>query len=229
MSSLCDQVDRGFRRRDDQWIEKIFNQYSTMTSPTTSEKLIPKESLACALNELSIFMDDSNASHLFTEMDVNNDGGLSSDEFKRTVHVAYERVLGPYELWARSLPLAQILADALPSPTGVLHKDRHLRFVSNFQGSEIEEVVRAFATGLKRMLQESCSVLKQAYEEMDRNKGAGAGDKFEVFTASCGRIQDFHKGMTQRVGKFILPSPRNSSTNKNSCLQGYQISTSSKE
>ena len=140
MSSLCDQVDRGFRRRDDQCIEKVFNQYSTIKSPTSVETLIPKESLARALNELSISVDETSVSHLFTEMDVNNDGGLSSDEFKRTVNVAYERVLGPYELWARSLPLAQILADALPIPTGVsgaLQKDGHLRFVSNFQDVDI--------------------------------------------------------------------------------------------
>ena len=69
--------------------------------------------------------------------------------------------------------------------------------------------MKAFAAGLKRQLVESCDVLKQAYDEMGRNKAVGTGDKFEVFTASCGRIQDFHKGMTERVGQSMLAPYQN--------------------
>ena len=178
----------------------VFKQYSTMMEPTTKEQLIPSDSLKSALSDLSIIVDD--ASQLFTEMDVNNDGGLSLEEFTRTVRVAYERVLGPYELWARSLPLNEILADALlkPTDTADVNKDKHLRFVSNFQEADVDVVVKAFSKGLKRMLMESCSVLKQAYIEMDKEKPAVVGGKFEVFTARCGRINDFHVGMTERVG-----------------------------
>jgi hypothetical protein len=198
--SLCQQVDRGFQRRDEDNINLVFKKYSTMIEPTTKEQLIPTDSLKSALSDLNIVVDD--ASQLFTEMDVNNDGGLSLEEFTRTVRVAYERVLGPYELWARSLPLNEILADALlkPTDTADVNKDKHLRFVSNFQEADVDVVVKAFSKGLKRMLMESCKVLNQAYIDMDKQKPAVAGGKFKVFTAMCGRIKDFHVGMTERVG-----------------------------
>ena len=165
-----------------------------------------KENLASSLNELSIDIEQAHALQLFTEMDVNNDNGLSLEEFTKAVHVAYERVLGPYELWARSLPLSQILADALPiSTSNAGEKDNHLRFVSEMDSNTIDEVVKAFAYGLKRMLQDNCTLLKKAYAKMEENQNAlGAGDKFEVYIAKAGRIEDFHKGMTELVGMSII-------------------------
>ena len=162
--------------------------------------MILKENLASSLNELSIIIEEAHALQLFTEMDVDNDNGLSLEEFKRTVQVAYERVLGPYELWARSLPLSQILADALPMSTrNNGQKDNHLRFVSEMDSTKIGAVVKAFSYGLEIMLRDKCNLLKKAYAEMDKNKNVlSSGEKFNIATA--GRIEDFHRGMTELIG-----------------------------
>ncbi len=54
-------------------------------------------------------------------------------------------MLGPYDLLARSLPLDEILVDALLKPTDAaaadVNKDKHLRFVSNFREADVDVVV----------------------------------------------------------------------------------------
>ena len=215
---LKEQVRDGSRRRNSGEIKKIFEKFGKdidqgQDKPNRILKLIEKADLPRALDDLNIHLDDSQAKQLFDEMDIDFNAGLDEKEFERAVHAACERMPGPYELWTRSLPVAQILADALPKPTNASEEDSHLRFVSNLNDHEIEEVVAAFAEGVSLMLKESCTKLREAYEAIKKKKDEEERNptkkgKFNVFTANCGTIRNFHEGMTERVGVSQPPSPR---------------------
>jgi hypothetical protein len=157
------------------------------------------------LKDLHIYIDDDKAEQLFNEVDVDGNRVLDFDEFEQAVKMACERLPTPYELWTRTLPLAAILADALPKPFAEAREgeDSHLKFVSSLSESEQSDVVDAFAEGVKAMLKQSCTCLKNAYEQM-ATKSVTKDGKFNVFDAafeaSCGTISNFHEGMTGRVG-----------------------------
>ena len=56
-------------------------------------------------------------------------------------------------------------------------------------------------TGLKRMVSKASAELRQSFEAADKSKlQEQMADKFKVVTMSTGRIDDFHAGLSGRVG-----------------------------
>jgi hypothetical protein len=114
--------------------------------------------------------------------------------------------------WARSLPLADVLLDALPRPS--IDDPRHpLRAISELSSSDLSVVVRGFAEGLERTLKESVEVLHQAFLAYDANVARAskgrvcAARKFEhPPEMKCGDIEDFHKTLDGRIGVNSPPS-----------------------
>jgi hypothetical protein len=195
------QVKRGFRRRDDAEIESVFHKYATSSSGPGSVHHIKKDRLLVALKEFDASIGDitredvSREDAIFRSLDRNGDGILDLSEFKQAV-----KTPSALEEWAQSLPLAQLLVDAIPKKVG---RD-HLRVTSGLTTEDVDEVCDGFSAGLRRILNESVGQLKAAFESMDRARENPAGGKFRVDLPPnklrCGSIEDFHKGLSSRIG-----------------------------
>jgi hypothetical protein len=103
--------------------------------------------------------------------------------------------------WARALPLAELLADALPRRAG---KDPLLA-LAGLTGEELGAACQALRGGLERLLRQALGELRAAVRAGEARQqgdaaGGGGGGKFSVIPVSCGGIADFHAGVEARTG-----------------------------
>ena len=200
---LKEQVDAGFRKRDFKSIESVFKQYA-VTDRKTSIAHIEKKNLLIALKEFDAIPDVSNADlckedFLFRSLDRNQDGILSLDEFVQAVQAP-----SPLDEWASSLPLPQILVDAIPRKVG----GDHLRDLGLLKPEDINNIADAFAYGVKRVLLEYKERLAESFSQMDKDATSATmqeGEPYTKFQAEsrklrCGNIDDFYLGMSSRIG-----------------------------
>jgi hypothetical protein len=87
-----------------------------------------------------------------------------------------------------------------------------LRVVSALSPSQIDALCVAFLDGLKVLVTNQISDLKKSLRAMDDLAASASNDaskKFEIFGMSCGKINDFHDGLSGRVGELSPcdPSP----------------------
>jgi hypothetical protein len=184
------KVDLAFKRRDEIYLKKLFEQHWDDDIPA-----VKKEKLQQVFNEVGIRFDSVEHVDTFLEsMDITGDGVLDFEEFKRALWFP-----GPIEQWAKTVPLAQLLSSSIPLQEDV----NALRALSRFSSEDIELTCESFLFGLKRMLTEHIEALKRSFavQDMKTAEFDQAGAKFEVFTLSCGKIKDFHMGISGRVGK----------------------------
>jgi hypothetical protein len=133
----------GFRRRNEQFVEEIFNQYKSPYSDGLS-----KASLAQALRDLGIVCASaSDVDSLFYALDLNKDSAISLSEFLRVISKPSK-----IEQWATTLPLAALLADCMPS------KDEAdpVRDLSNLRSAGIKAISACFSEGLVQLLRYVC-------------------------------------------------------------------------
>jgi hypothetical protein len=144
---------------------------------------------------------------LFRTFDRNQDGFINMNEFAQAIQAPC-----PREEWARTLPLAQLLADALPRSAG----DDSLRTAGQLTQEEIDAVADGVAYGLRRVLREQVGQLYESFASMDFNAasspegGTVAASKFQfdVPKLRCGSIVDFHNGLASRIGRTHSLSAR---------------------
>ncbi len=106
----------------------------------------------------------------------------------------------------RSLPLAEVLFDALPRPRP--GDTRHpLRVIAELSPAELALTARGAAVGLERLLRECAGELQRGFRAFDAKLAASkklracAARKFEAPTEmKCGTIDDFHAGLEGRIG-----------------------------
>jgi hypothetical protein len=195
---LSEQVSAGFDRRSViesvESIKAIFDQHKD-----SSTNLIMPKSLGPALRCVSVNLHETEISKRFASSDLNKDGGLDLQEFSSLVAMP-----SPVEEWARSLPLAQIVADAMPRNDCL--SNEQLRSLSKISQDQLDKSCDAIIEGVRRSLQEQLAVLKRAYEKMDNQAAAVrvSNDKFQIVSMSVGNINDFHKGLAARIGNHSL-------------------------
>jgi hypothetical protein len=159
---------------------------------------LPRCNLRAALNDLDLEVTEEEASDLYLEFDTDKADGLDVNEF--ALLVKRPRRL---DEWARSLPLAEVVADSLPRKLGV----DPLRVLSNMTSDDLAASLEALQQGLQRMLKQAHAELKEAFKASDARQHLGAGDggsKFSVIAMSCGTISDFHAGVEARIGASLL-------------------------
>ncbi len=173
-------------------MQQVFDRHS---DPAT--ELILASALGPALRDLDVAVDEEDVDQIFKAADLNKNGGLDFHEFWTLVGMP-----SPIEEWVRSLPLAQLVADAMPRIDG--KREDQVRHLSSITESQLEESFAVLMDGLKRMLRESLAALKVSYATWDRATTAdnGAALKFQISTMSVGNISNFHEGLAARIGEF---------------------------
>ena len=135
--ALISQVESGLKRRQDALLHQIFESMFDRKSNKISVERLPDafRSLAHASGEVDSYLHDFSDLIGYSDM-------LDFNEFKQAVLKATA-----IEQWASTLPLPQLLADALPREKG----QNPLKLVSELSEEQISNVCRAFLVGLTQV------------------------------------------------------------------------------
>jgi hypothetical protein len=208
------------------FLEQLYKMHGALDS-STSVLCMDKEGLLQAMKELDT---DKNVTPedvrrrdlLLRTFDRNQDGLLNMAEFVQAIQAPC-----PLEEWARSLPLAQLLVDALPRRAS--HDS--LRAAGQLTHEEIDAVADGFAHGLRHLLKEQVGQLYESFASMDFSAasrpagGSLASSKFQfdVPKLRCGSIADFHGGLASRIGIPPPPHPHPLTKPRVSCLNHLRV------
>jgi hypothetical protein len=182
-------VEAGFIRRNPLVVEKAFNLHSVQSE--LGSPYLPKDRIHTVLKDLDVYVDQKEADHLFDEFDTDNSDGLDLYEFQSLLQKSTQ-----LNEWAKTLNLHELLTDAMPRKPG----QDPLRVVSTLNSDERRDICLAVQKGLERLLQESSSALKAAFDVNDQREKGDGGSKFNLVPVSCGNVEDFHAGVEGRIG-----------------------------
>jgi hypothetical protein len=199
-ATLKHQVKSGFKRRDFQNIKQTFYRFASREASesqlrsNSEEAFISKDRFYDSLKELDVDVDVKQAENLFEEFDTDNSEGLNLQEFQTLLKKSNR-----LQEWAKSIPLTELLVDAIPRKVGV----EPLRVVSTLNKDEIVAICKAVQDGLEILLQESSLLLRDAFQVNDTKGCADAESKFNLSVMSCGEVSDFFAGIQGRVGELV--------------------------
>ncbi len=184
-------ISAGIRRRDPKFLLEIFDRYKDGSGSLSASKL------TAALTEADapVIPDcDAAAAAAIARFDSNSNGVMELGEFERAVSLPDELQLYFQE---KQQPA---LADALRALVG-RDSDQLLR-VSKLSPGDMQLASSAVCASvaeqvasLHEELQRSFAVQFEIQAQMEANAG-----KFNVVKMACGGVEDFHSGLTGRVG-----------------------------
>ena len=193
-------MDQFFLLQNKEYVGRVFRNFADKDM----EK-IRIENFSAAIDELKLILETEGRELLFNEADLDEDGGLDLKEFTRVVNEPSN-----LEQWTKTLPLAKLLAYCLPFEIRAVNSAADsLRVVSRLRKVDINKAAQLFGEGVARILEDRVKQLKACYDEMDRKAVEESNEtnkKFQTFAMSAGKVEDFHKGLTERVGKWPAPS-----------------------
>ena len=172
------------------------------------EPCIRADGLQAALLELGVHSDRSQVDEIMLMMDLDGNGSLDFEEFKRAV----QQQPTALEQWASMLPLAGMLAKSLPVSGGP--GDQPLRDFSRLDDNEIDIAVQVFSEGLKLLLSSARASSRQMFDSTDKKAseaaqdsadGVSAESKYKTFKMRTGTVDEYHEGLVSRIGMFHLP------------------------
>jgi hypothetical protein len=153
--------------------------------------------LGPALKDCGVDLSPGEVDVIFNLSDDNDDPGLDLEEF-------YFAAKTPTKVqqWADTLQLSRVFARCL------MMRNRNLEDpvagVADLSSADLADVIDVFCRGLRRILADGQSELKKCLAAMQASNSAtdGASSKFQTFKMSSGAVDDFHRGVTERVGEF---------------------------
>ena len=154
---------------------------------------------------MGIEMQREKCAQLFREVDIDEDDGLDAEEFLRAINCPSE-----LEQWSSTLPLAKLLGCCLETAMVRALVDcpsaqsDPIRKIVCMSSQDINTVADEFGEGLRRLVTQKVKELKQCFWELDKKAAEGSDGssaKFQTFAMSAGTVEDFHKGLIDRVGK----------------------------
>jgi Ca2+-binding EF-hand superfamily protein len=176
---------------DEQEIIRVFEEHAV----SGKYLVIPANKLSSALTELGLVFTKDQLCKVNRIVDLNYKGLIDFHAFK---HVAVSPT--PLIAWAESLPIATLLADALPKHD----KCDHLRVISTLTKNEIDGIVDEVCMELKDILQAHVGRLHSSFRSMDEEAEKGvshSSPRFEVVEMKAGSIKDFYDGLNARIGE----------------------------
>jgi hypothetical protein len=185
---------------DDDEIERSFELHCVeLNLDGKLKRFVTPEKFYSALKACGANRSSKDAAILFRSMDIDENGGLDLQEFKRAVATPTK-----LEQWIASLPIPRLLARCLTSiGEGV---EDPVREFCQLRGENLNEAVTAFCFDLGNTLAKYQSQLNLSYKEMERRARdgeRGVFSKFQISKLNCGGIEDFHRGLEGRVGMLI--------------------------
>jgi Ca2+-binding EF-hand superfamily protein len=176
---------------DEQEIVRVYQEHAV---PGTY-RYIPSDKLKSALEGLGLVVTKDRLAHFTRILQLNFKGCIKYNAFK---HIVLSP--SPVEVWAKTLPLSRLLADALPKFSGC----DHLRVISSLTAKEADYVAEEVCAALKEVLMQHVGLLKSAFKSMDEQAvkmgGVHGNSKFEVSKMTVGSIQNFYAGLEARIG-----------------------------
>jgi Ca2+-binding EF-hand superfamily protein len=188
---------------DEQEISRVYQEHAV---PGTY-RYIPAEKLESTLQALGVVVTNEQLAHQTRLVNLNFNGCIKFDAFKHLVLAP-----SPAEVWAKTLPLSRLLADALPKSDC-----DHLRVISSLTSEEADHVAEEVCAALKVVLLRYVTQLKSSFQSMDKqvlkdDSEVHANSKFAITKMAAGSIRHFYEGLEGRIGIARAPSCSDSET-----------------
>jgi WD40 repeat protein len=179
-------------RRDVSFLRNVFNRHKDSSGGLAGQNLIQ------ALQEVdapNIPASDQEVAEIIQQFDNNSNKTLEFGEFQQVVNEPDE-----LQVWLseKQLPLA---ADALRPLVG--RGSDQLKKMSQLSFADIELAAAATCAIIPRMLKELHEELRTAFavqSQIEADMKADPSKFNDFYKIACGTINDFHKGLTGRVG-----------------------------
>jgi hypothetical protein len=198
--ALRAQVFTGLERRSETFLREIFDSYKDPKTKMLHSARLHGALLATRISESDDLEYDAT---LVQEQ-------IDFEEFRRILQS--RSVL---DQWAKSVPLWQLLSDSIPRKTRTFDflrssKPDRLKMISNLAAEDIEEISEAFLVGFKVLVTQHCRTLQESLRSMKAKSSKVSASKKPSekfgFVMECGSIQDFHNGLSARLGTFFSPT-----------------------
>jgi hypothetical protein len=189
MEQLQSSVDRFLKRRQEAFAKDVYERHAD-----PNEHLILPDGLQHALEEMGVQIKSEEVQALMVMTDFDKNGGLDFEEFRRALMKPPTKL----EQWVDTLPLAGLLASCFTLPEG-----DQLHEVSLLSAENLNAIAEAYAYGLKRVLVDAQSRLKETLQCMEtkaKENVGGESSKFKTFKMSTGSVPHYIEGLTGRIG-----------------------------
>jgi hypothetical protein len=192
---LRQQVADSMFKRSNQNIEAVYRKYAK------DQKGVCQDDFFNACQEVRFdFTSREDTDELFINMDMNDDSFLDLSDFRRAMGArsASEQFI------LQTVPLHEVVSSALPRKYGRSPLDA-FRELNRHEIAEIAQVVSGV---LETILIEKVSKLKESWEAAKAKEVHDGQNeaKFFVVELKAGSIQDYHNGLSGRVGEENLSS-----------------------
>ena len=196
---LKKQVAEAGRRITKSHIQNVFEQHANGVGSCRGIERSRFKAALCAVRQEFQFLSEEDVEQRFSDSDVENNRILSETEFT----YALEMTL-PLEQVLSTLPLHRMVESALPG-FHTRNPADHVDIFSSLSDREISCMVQAIVPSLKRILCDTAHSLKLAiFQQQSGGSGSGdLGSKFSI-TLNGGSVDNFHAGLSGRVGGEIL-------------------------
>jgi hypothetical protein len=204
---LIEKANCFLERKSELFLNALFERCSKrhpLVSHDGKKILLSAAGLQEALKELDMpHMTLEEASALVKKHDIDENGALDQQEFHQAIKCAREP--SALEVWAKTLPLSDLLAFCLQAEAVSDRTSDPIRELTYFSSSRIETAVEAF-TGclLQKLLPERIKYLKERIDLQDakaKKAATGAANKFTVYQMNAGTIPDTQKSLADRIGQ----------------------------
>jgi hypothetical protein len=200
---LIEKANRFLEKKSENFLNALFERCSKQHSVVSHDgiNLLSATGLQEALKELDVPVTLEQASALVEKHDIDENGALDQQQF----HQAIKWDPPALEVWAKTLPLSDLLAFCLQAEAVSDPSSDPIRQLTCISRSRIEIVVEAFAGCLlQKLLPERIKYLKERIDLQDakaEKAATGAANKFTVYQMNAGKIPDTQKSLADRIGE----------------------------
>jgi hypothetical protein len=239
-SKAASDVQLYLQRQEHEFLKGLFEKFAesvqmidisdtlvSQTSHSSSEEkqaaMLNSIGLQKALLELGVKMDADQVEKLIFSMDLDDNGGLDFEEFKR----AAQQPATPLEQWVAMLPINGMLARSFPICGDQGYQT--LRNVGRLGADDINAAVDVFSAALRHLLVEAQTKLRQMFKMVDERAAEAAKEsvsavsKYKTFKMRTGTVKDYVEGIAGRVGTRNRPSLRFEDHDRLNMLQSIHL------
>uniref|UniRef100_A0A7S0M388 NAD(P)(+)--arginine ADP-ribosyltransferase n=1 Tax=Cryptomonas curvata TaxID=233186 RepID=A0A7S0M388_9CRYP len=194
--AVTERIADAMLKRGTENIEAVFKKYANNSSG------VCKKDFYDALYHVRLEdIDRDDAEVIFDDMDMDNNGLLDLNEFRRAVSArsSFEQFI------AKAIPFPELISTSLPRANG----SNQLATFMELTSTQISVFVRAVSSELEFILTAKAKELKDSHKAAEAKAAeakenstdtASSASKFSVSTMQAGDISDYHKGLSGRVG-----------------------------